>query len=82
MATKKRPRREPIEDVLGRHDLEWMKIPGVVGAGIGAGSSPARSKVLKVYVSAAAGIRDRIPAAVDGYAVEIEETGEFHTLPA
>jgi hypothetical protein len=71
-----------IEQVQRRYEGEWMGIEGVVGVGSGIDDKTGRP-VLKVYVDQKTkALQQQIPAQVAGYPVQIEETGEFHTLPA
>ena len=71
-----------IEQVRDQHEGDWMAIDGVTGVGIGDDDRTGRP-VLKVYVDQRTrALREQIPAQVAGYPVQIEETGEFHILPA
>lgn len=68
-----------IEEVHRAHTDELMAIPGVVGTAIGRCDG---APCIKVYVvERAPELERRIPRQLDGYAVEIEVTGEFRALP-
>ena len=64
-----------IEQVLERETDSWMRIPGVVGTGLGlCGDRPC----IKVFAGGAPGpIEAEIPDEVDGYPVVVESTGRF-----
>ncbi len=68
-----------IEDVFAEHRERLMAIPAVVGIAQGRHDN---KPCIKVYVSKkdAESIQD-IPQTLEGYAVVIEETGEFRALP-
>lgn len=70
---------EKIRDVKKKHESAWMAMEGVVAVGIGlvAGSKP--GIVISVSKNPAQ-IRQKIPATVEGIAVEIQETGEIRAL--
>lgn len=64
-----------IEKVLEAHSDEWMAIAGVVGVGIGLCDG---EPCIRVLVSRkTAEIANRIPAAIEGFVVDVEETGRF-----
>jgi hypothetical protein len=67
-----------IEDVLDAHTDELMAVPGVVGTGIGAcGGRPC----IKVFVTRKTeALERRIPSALEGFPVEMEETGELRSM--
>ena len=67
-----------IEQVLEERTGEWMAIPGVEGTAIGL----FREKTcIKIFASVdARQLRSKIPHAVEGYPVVIEETGTFRAL--
>lgn len=63
-----------IETVLEQHSPRLMLLPGVVGVGQGAAPAPS----IKVFVvEKTPGLVARIGATINGYAVEIAETGAF-----
>ncbi len=69
----------PIEEVLKEHTEELMSVPGVVGTAQGICNSRPCIKVFVVEKTKE--IDKRIPDELDGYPVEVEETGEFKVLP-
>lgn len=69
-----------IEEVQETHSAEWMKIPGVVGTGIGLCDDEPCIKVFVVRRTEE--IDEKIPDLVEGYAVRIEVTGEFQPQDA
>lgn len=64
-----------IEQVLDANTEAWMKIPGVVGTGIGESGGKPCIKILASKMTEE--IKTRIPKTVEGYAIEIDVTGEF-----
>jgi hypothetical protein len=68
-----------IESVLEEHTEELMALPGVVGTAEGScGGRPC----IKVFVTKRTPELDKkIPAALDGYPVEVEETGGIKAMP-
>jgi len=67
-----------IEDVLKEHTKELMAIPCVVGTAIGLCN---QKPCIKVYVSKITPeLARKIPTTLEGYPVEVEETGEFRPL--
>ena len=65
--------RRPIEAVQGSHTDSLMRIPGVVGTGIGLCDGTACIKVL--VVRATPELRKAIPDSLEGYRVVLDETG-------
>jgi hypothetical protein len=67
-----------VKDVLARHSRDIMFIPGVVGTAEGrCGGKPC----IKVYVEKKTPeLSRRIPASIEGYPVEIEQTGKLKPL--
>jgi hypothetical protein len=64
-----------IEQVLAAHTPGWMSIPGVVGTAIG---ECAGEPCLRVMVARETSrIRRAIPDRVDGFPVDVVETGAF-----
>jgi hypothetical protein len=64
-----------IEDVQERHTPEWMKIPGVVGTGIGLCDEV---PCIRVFLAAPSPEAEKaIPEEVEGYPVELVVTGAF-----
>ena len=67
-----------IEQVQEAHTEEWMNIPGVEGTGIGLCEG---KPCIKIFSSKTAEeLKGRIPSAVEGYPVTIEETGTFRAF--
>jgi hypothetical protein len=68
-----------IQQVLSEKTGEWMDIEGVIGTAIGLRDD---RPCIKIFTSHdPAQVRARIPSAVEGYAVVIEQTGELRTRP-
>ncbi|HEX9667018.1 MAG TPA: hypothetical protein VGA95_10755 [Thermodesulfobacteriota bacterium] len=68
-----------IEEVLREHTDGLMSIPGVVGTAQGICNN---KPCIKVFVIKKTNDIDQsIPDELDGYPVEVEETGEFKALP-
>ena len=68
-----------IEEVLKEHTEGLMSIPGVVGTAQGLCDA---KPCIKVYVTNKTPELDqKIPKNLEGYPVEIEETGEIRALP-
>ena len=68
-----------IEEVLKEHTEELMSIPGVVGTaeGLCDGSPCVKVFVIKFTQE----LEQKILNILEGYPVEVEETGEFEALP-
>ncbi len=67
-----------IEAVLEEHTPGLMKLPGVVGTAQGL---CAGEPCIKVYVKRKTpDLLRRIPSAIEGHAVSVEETGEIRAL--
>jgi hypothetical protein len=67
-----------IEQVLKENTDPWMGIDGVEGTATGLHKG---KPCIKIFTSVKAQeLRGKIPSAVDGYPVIIEETGEFRAL--
>ena len=62
-----------IEAVLKEHSGNLMSLPGVVGTGEGRCSGQPCIKVF--VVKKTPDLTHRIPAEIEGYAVQVEETG-------
>jgi hypothetical protein len=65
--------RRSIEQVQNAHTDSLMKLPGVVGTAIGLCGNTPCIKVL--VVRATAELRKAIPDSLEGYQVELDETG-------
>ncbi len=70
---------KPIEEVLKEHTGELMSIPGVVGAAQGICKNQPCIKLFVIKKTRE--LEQNIPKVLDGYAIVIEESGEFHALP-
>ena len=67
-----------IEDVLQEHTEKWMSIPGVVGTGQGLCDE---KPCIKIYVMEInPGLKEKIPSTMEGYKIELVETGAFRAL--
>ena len=66
---------EAIAVVLDSHTEALMSLPGVVGVGVGERTG---EPCVTVFVRAKTRrLLARIPATIEGYPVEVEETGEI-----
>lgn len=71
---------QSIEDVLAAHTDSLMAVEGVTGVGQGLCEERA---CIRVYVLARTPeVEQRLPAEIDGYPVELVETGQIRPLPA
>jgi len=68
-----------ISEVLKEHTDELMSIPGVVGTAEGVCDDQPCIKVFVIKKTPE--LEQKISPVLDGYTVEVEETGEFHALP-
>jgi hypothetical protein len=67
-----------IEQVLKENTDSWMAIDGVEGTAIGLYKG---KPCIKIFTSVKAQeLRDKIPPAIEGYPVIIEQTGKFRAL--
>jgi hypothetical protein len=70
---------KPIKEVITDHARTLLSIPGVVGAGEGLCKG---APCIKVFViKKTPELEKKIPDTLEGYPVEIEETGEIKALP-
>ena len=70
---------KPIEEVLKAHTNALMSIPGVVGTAQGLCDG---KPCIKVYViEKTPELEGKIPDVLEGFSVEVVETGEFRALP-
>ena len=67
-----------IEQVQEAYTPKWMAIPGVQGTAIGLFKGKPCIKIL-LSISAEK-LGKKVPAAVEGYPVVVEETGAFQSL--
>ena len=70
----------PIEQVLAAHTPELMALPGVVGTAQGA-LADGRPCIVVMVAKRSRDLERRIPKALEGWPVRIEETGEIHAMP-
>ncbi len=75
---EKMPQRS-IEEVLSEYTPRWMSIPGVVGTGIGKCQDQPCIRVMVAKKTLE--LVDEIPSNVEGYIVDIVETGTFRPRP-
>lgn len=68
-----------IEEVLGDYTPRWMSIPGVVGTGIGKCDDQPCIRVMVAKKTPE--LADKIPSNIEGYIVDIVETGSFRPRP-
>lgn len=64
-----------IEEVLREHTEEWMAVPGVVGTGIG--ECEGRPCIRVMVVKKTPELLKKIPSRVEGFLVDVQETGMF-----
>lgn len=64
-----------IQAVLKEHTDEWMSIPGVVGTGIGACEGKPCIRIFVVKKTPE--LLQKIPAKLEGFVVDVEETGQI-----
>ena len=70
--------KRPIEDALREHTDRLMALPGVVGTTQGLSDGEPCIKVLVVKKTSE--LLAQIPDVLEGYAVEVEETGVIRAL--
>ena len=68
-----------IEEVLKEHTNKLMSIPGVVGTAEGLCDDQPCIKVFVIKKTPE--LEQKIPNKIEGFVVEVEETGKFHALP-
>ena len=64
-----------IDEVLGEHTDEWMSIPGVVGTAIG--QCEGKPCIRVMVVKKTQELMKKIPSKLEGFVVEVQETGEI-----
>ena len=70
--------RRPIEAVLAEHTDDLMALPGVVGTGQGECEGV---PCIRVFVAQSTDtLLQQVPSMLEGYTVEVQETGEFRAL--
>jgi hypothetical protein len=70
--------RNKIVDILKRHTGELMSISGVVG--IGAGKSQGKPCIMVFVVERDSELLKQLPDNIEGYPVQVEESGKFRAL--
>lgn len=80
---EKQPIEEPmfektIEEVLREHTNDLMSVPGVVGTG--QGECDGKPCIRVFVVENIPELLSQIPSSLEGYAVDVEETGEIKAL--
>ncbi len=70
--------KKPIEQVLKEHTESLMALPGVVGTGQGLCSGEPCIRVF--VVEATEELLKQIPEEIEGYTVDVEETGVIRPL--
>lgn len=68
-----------IGEVLARHADSLMAVPGVVG--VGQGEVNGRPSVQVLVIEETAELRRLLPASLEGYPVQIVETGVIRAQP-
>ena len=67
-----------IKEVLKRHTDELMAVTGVIG--VGEGKYRGRSCIMVFVMSRTPDLLRQIPDTIEGYPLQIEESGELHKL--
>ncbi len=67
-----------IREVLKRHTEELMAVSGVVG--VAEGKSHGRPCIRVFVVSKNSGLLRKIPETIEGFSLQIEESGQLHAL--
>jgi hypothetical protein len=62
------------------NEERWLKIPGVVGAGVGLGSDGTNAELVVFVDRNAREARAQVPSRIEGVPVTIIEAGEFRAL--
>ena len=69
---------DAVTRVKERHEAKLLKIPGVVGVGVGLSDRVLGQPVIEIYVKQATdSLRRTLPSSLDGVQVRIVETGEI-----
>ena len=77
-AGEKGPVLRPIDEVLAAHTAAWMAFPGV--SGTGQGEKDGRPVVVIYVVRSTPELVERLPRSIEGYTVEVRETGVIRAL--
>ncbi len=67
-----------IKEVLKKHTVELMEVPGVTG--VAEGESQGRPCIRVFVLDRNTELLRRIPDTLEGYPVQVEESGEFRAL--
>ena len=67
-----------IKEVLKKHATELMEIPGV--AGVAEGESQGKPCIMVFVLDRNHELLRQIPSTLEGYLVQVEESGEFRAL--
>lgn len=73
-------RKMDINDVLRAHDQELMTIPGVVGVYVGLLPDAKTPCLIVMVVKETKDLRKKIPESLEGYPVQLEESGIIRPL--
>lgn len=68
-----------IEETLRKHRDELLRMPGVVGVGIGA-DPEGEGRVILIMVNRDPRLAGPLPQAIDGHRLVIQEAGEVSAL--
>ena len=68
----------PLKAVLEEHAPRLMAIPGVVA--VAEGENAAGRPCLKIWATGADTVRGKLPKAIDGYDVVVEESGPIQAM--
>jgi hypothetical protein len=71
------PRRN-IKEVLKKHTAELMEMPGVTG--VAEGESQSKPCIRVFVLDGKSEFLRRIPSTLEGYPVQVEDSGEFRAL--
>ena len=74
------PQRD-INAVLRDHDRKLMAIPGVAGVYVGLEADQKTPCLRVMAVKKTRSLRRAVPKSLEGYPVEIEETGAIRPMP-
>ena len=64
-----------IQQTLSKHEARLMALPGVVG--VGEGEDAGRPVIVVLARSGRAALQARLPASLDGFAVQVQLAGEI-----
>ena len=75
---ERRQVKKPLDQVLQEHTASLMALPGVVGTAQGLCADEPCIRVL--VVEATEELLKQIPEEIEGYAVDVQQTGEFKAI--